>query len=160
MHLLSILTLFASLATAIPLSASPYKNPDTCPAPPANPGVFFCLGHNFKGNCFHQPYTNNGWCGNFPDFESRPRSVGPDLGGYCIFFNKTGCGTWDEAVDVWKGSNENRSLECPGMSDTGKPDWFMSVQCFGEQKPPAEEEGNPSGGEWKGNEGLRAPGER
>jgi hypothetical protein len=63
-------------------------------------------------------------------------------------------------VDVWKGSNENRSLEFPGMSDTGKPDWFMSVQCFRMQKPPAEEGGNPSGGEWKGNEGLRAPGER
>ena len=96
MHLLSILTLFDSLATAIPLSASPYKNPDTCPAPPANPGVFFCLGHNFKGNCFHQPYTNKGWCGNFPDFESRPRSIGPDLGGYCIFFNKIGDGS-----DLW-----------------------------------------------------------
>ena len=58
--------------------------------------------------------------------ERRVRSIQPQNGGYCELFKEKNCG--GEHVQIWK-DDTTTDLECPGMSDAGKPDWFASMKC-------------------------------
>jgi hypothetical protein len=35
-------------------------------------------------------------------------------------------------VGIWKDVS-SRSLECPGMSGSGKPEWWASMGCVGHE---------------------------
>lgn len=92
------------------------------------PGVYYCLNPNFGGPCEWWAYdSTKDVCLTFDEnVEKRVRSVRPQDGGYCEFFKEKNCG--GEAVQIWKG-DPTTTLECPGMSDAGKPDWFASMKC-------------------------------
>jgi hypothetical protein len=133
MHHFPLLPLFTSLATAIPFSISPHllssSAPNCNPAGPnTSPGVYYCTNDNFLGKCNWRPYADtDDWCLDFSDgLTHRPRSIAPDVGGYCELFNQPGCR--GDTEKIWKGMDHTR-LECPGMSDSGLPGWFQSVRC-------------------------------
>ncbi|KAF1830107.1 hypothetical protein BDW02DRAFT_601978 [Decorospora gaudefroyi] len=58
------------------------------------------------------------------DESARPRSIGPDAGGYCSFYGDTECK--DLIRNPVVGAN---SWGCPGIFDTGVPHWFKSIRC-------------------------------
>lgn len=57
-------------------------------------GVYLCSDTNFSGNCeWHSPSDK---CHNF--ITNRPLSVGPDAGGYCLFYEARTCSRISGAV--------------------------------------------------------------
>lgn len=128
MLLFSLLSLTAlASATVLPHAVSPY-NPQGCiSSVTENGGVYFCNGYNYMGDCDWRAYLDTeDWCYSFANLYERPRSIAPDQDGYCELFNKEGCR--GEAVGIWEGVS-NKKLECPGMSDSGKPEWWVSMRC-------------------------------
>ena len=54
-----------------------------------NPGwVYTCPVVGFKGAC---EYREPGYCHRFPDASKIPQSIGPDCGGYCVFYRNLDC---------------------------------------------------------------------
>ncbi|KAH8623121.1 hypothetical protein IG631_22278 [Alternaria alternata] len=126
---LTLSALLATLTTALPYATSPYS-PQNCQSTiTKNGGVFCCNGYNYMGNCRWRAYpTTPGseWCYSFGNVEERPRSIGPDPSGWCELFKEEGCR--GEAVEIWKGIGDKR-LKCPGISDSGTPEWWVSMKC-------------------------------
>ncbi|KAH6868185.1 hypothetical protein BKA58DRAFT_421521 [Alternaria rosae] len=141
MYLLTLLTLLSGLIFTSAMPFTPYKHfgtsphldpsqaPEYCSALPQTPSVKWCLWPNFAKQCYTRAYEPQPWCENFYQYESRPRSIGPDMGGNCRFYKEFDCGENRDAVEIWEGSKE-RPLECPGLSFTGDPKWFKSMKCM------------------------------
>lgn len=92
MYLLTLLTLLSGLVFTSAMPFTPYKHfgtsphldpsqaPEYCSAPPQTPSVKWCLWPNFAKQCYTRAYQPQPWCENFYQYESRPRSIGPDIG--------------------------------------------------------------------------------
>ncbi|KAF2441910.1 hypothetical protein P171DRAFT_434506 [Karstenula rhodostoma CBS 690.94] len=53
--------------------------------------------------------------------------IGPDPGGYCMFFNSDDCGE-NTAMDLLNTRYSNKII-CPGVGSDMLPDW-KSMKCF------------------------------
>ena len=138
MHPPTILTFFASLVTAKsftspPFALSPYipiTESDNCKGRVIdnNSGVVYCLGTEFLGNCKFKAYTEGKSCIDFTDIVQRPRSIGPDPGGYCMLFKENDCK--GEPLQIWE-KRVFQTFMCPGVSEMGgKNEWWKSMKCM------------------------------
>ncbi|KAI4608347.1 hypothetical protein J4E83_009149 [Alternaria metachromatica] len=168
MHPLTLFPLIITFATALPFAASPNPDPSNQDQPDCAPGaegttagVTYCLSTNFNGPCeWHAYYPDRDLCMAFDEKpERRPLSIRPQHGGYCELFKDNKCG--GDPVSIWKDDTTTK-LECPGMSDAGKPDWFGSMRCRteneGTENEGTENSDGSSGGEYQGSGGYPYPG--
>jgi len=103
MHFFTLPTLLSGLVltSAMPLilqnhhgispHLAPSQSPEFCSAPPQNPSVKWCLYPGFTQSCQTRIFEPQPWCVNFPAYDSRPRSIGPDMGKFFFTYSVRTC---------------------------------------------------------------------
>ncbi|KAI8943418.1 hypothetical protein NX059_001430 [Plenodomus lindquistii] len=87
-------------------------------------GVYMCFDANFKGTCWDW-MPNAGECYSFhKDTTQKPKSIGPNPGGHCVFYREKEC----------KGTTmltaAGKKMRCPGITNAEDPGWYGSMKCF------------------------------
>ncbi|CBX96766.1 hypothetical protein IAQ61_008284 [Plenodomus lingam] len=95
----------------------------TCPAPDFQRTATTECGY-FKPGGWRRPCRNWG-----PNAADRPRSIGPDVGGSCLFYKTLDC-SGEPVVPIERpASSRGRRLYCPGIMNTQGAEWFGSMIC-------------------------------
>ncbi|KAF2024713.1 hypothetical protein EK21DRAFT_93838 [Setomelanomma holmii] len=122
-HLLTLITLASTLPTL-----------DPCGLGMGIPGaVYFCPLPNWAPDpatgqqCIWQRPATENQCIHFGD-NSRPKSIGPDPGGYCVFYASDWCKGEPVTLEV-RGKGKGSKVSCPGVVDAGDTNWFKSFAC-------------------------------
>ena len=84
MHLLTTLIHLVGLTTAATIPFSPFILSKCNPGKPG--AVYTCSGPNFSGICNYR--MPNDACFKLAE---PPKSIGPDMGGYCVIFDDSEC---------------------------------------------------------------------